>query len=176
MTEKRIEIVWHGRGGQGAFTAARIVGAAYALGKEGRYAMSFPSFGPERRGAPVRAFTKLSTAPINDRSQVSHPDFSVYLDEGLFPRRSPASGIALVNSKEDFGLDGVVSFDASGLAQSMLGVPITNTVMAGVLGSFVEGLDPQALSVGVDACMPPRLRQKNLAVMEKAYSEMAVGQ
>ena len=172
MTEKRTEIIWYGRGGQGAFTAARIVGAAYALSRENRYALSFPSFGPERRGAPVKAFTKLSNRPINDRSQVARPDFSVYLDSGLFPRRSPASGIALVNSKENFGLEGVISFDAAGLAQSMLGAPITNTVMAGILGTFVEGLDIGALSKGVDACMPARLRSKNIAAMEKAYHEM----
>ena len=172
MTEKMTEIIWYGRGGQGAFTAARIVGAAYALGRENGYALSFPSFGPERRGAPVKAFTKLSEKPINDRSQVVHPDFSVYLDSGLFPRISPASGIALVDSKENFGLDGVISFDATGLARSMLGVPITNTVMAGILGTFVEGLDIEALSKGIDACMLAKLRSKNLAVMEKAYREM----
>ena len=172
MTEKRIEIIWYGRGGQGAFTAARIVGAAYALSREDRYAMAFPSFGPERRGAPVKAFTKLSQVPINDRSQVSSPDFSLYLDEGLFPRRPPEQGMALVNSRENFGLDGVISFDASGLAQSVLGAPITNTAMAGALGALVEGLDVRSLGIGIEACMPARLRQKNLAVMEKAYAEM----
>ena len=51
-----IEVLWHGRGGQGAFTAARLLGAAASL-SEGRYALAFPSFGPERRGAPMRAFT-----------------------------------------------------------------------------------------------------------------------
>ena len=172
MNEKRIEIVWHGRGGQGAFTAARIVGAAYALSQEGRCALAFPSFGPERRGAPVKAFTKLSPAPINDRSQVARPDFTLYLDEGLFSRRPPESGTVLVNSKEDFGLEGVISFDASGLAQSVLGAPIANTAMAGALGAFIEELDVKSLGIGVEACMPARLRSKNLAVMEKAYVEM----
>lgn len=55
------EFLWHGRGGQGAFTAARLLGAAYSLKKDGNYALAFPSFGPERRGAPIRAFTKLDT-------------------------------------------------------------------------------------------------------------------
>ena len=58
------EIVWHGRGGQGAFTAARLLGAAYTLRGDGGYALAFPSFGPERRGAPIRAFTKLDVQPI----------------------------------------------------------------------------------------------------------------
>ena len=52
------EFLWHGRGGQGAFTAARLLGAAYSLKEDGKFALAFPSFGPERRGAPIRACTK----------------------------------------------------------------------------------------------------------------------
>ena len=57
-----IDVLWHGRGGQGAFTAAKLLGAAYAV--RGSYSIAFPSFGPERRGAPVRAFTKLDSCRI----------------------------------------------------------------------------------------------------------------
>ena len=171
MSKENTEIIWYGRGGQGAFTAARLVGAAYALSGDDRYALAFPSFGPERRGAPVRAFTKLSSTPVNDRSQITSPDFSVYLDEGLFSGRSPTSGIALVNSKSDFKLDNVISFDASGLAESILGMPISNTAMAGFLAGHIDGLSPESMGIGVDACMPPKLRAKNRAVIEKAYSE-----
>ena len=64
-----LEFIWHARGGQGAFTAARCLGAAAAL-SAGAYALAFPTFGPERRGAPMRAFTKIDTAPIGDRSAV----------------------------------------------------------------------------------------------------------
>ena len=77
------EILWHGRGGQGAFTAARLLGEAYAL-KDGSYALAFPSFGPERRGAPIRAFTKLDSKPIGNRSEVKKADFSIFLDDTLF--------------------------------------------------------------------------------------------
>ena len=59
-----IEILWHGRGGQGAFTAAKLLGAAFSLKSDTSYSIAFPSFGPERRGAPIRAFTKLDTKPI----------------------------------------------------------------------------------------------------------------
>ena len=62
-----IEVLWHGRGGQGAFTAARLLGAAASMA-DGRHALAFPSFGPERRGAPMRAFTKMADAPIGDRT------------------------------------------------------------------------------------------------------------
>lgn len=78
-----IEILWHGLGGQGAFTAARLLGAACSFA-DGRYALAFPSFGPERRGAPMRAFTKLDRKPVGDRSVVSQADFVIYLDNTLF--------------------------------------------------------------------------------------------
>ena len=77
-----IEILWHGRGGQGAFTAARLLGAACSMA-EGRHALAFPSFGPERRGAPMRAFTKLDDRAIGDRSAIVRADYVVYLDETL---------------------------------------------------------------------------------------------
>ena len=78
-----VEILWHGRGGQGAFTAAKLLGAAYCT-QDGHYALAFPSFGPERRGAPMRAFTKLDNRPIGDRSASTRADFVIYLDETLF--------------------------------------------------------------------------------------------
>ena len=78
------EFLWHGRGGQGAFTAARLLGAAYSLKKDGNYALAFPSFGPERRGAPIRAFTKLDTKKVGNRAEIEKADFAVYLDDTLF--------------------------------------------------------------------------------------------
>lgn len=168
----RTDILWSGRGGQGAFTAARLVGAAWALSGDGRYSLAFPSFGPERRGAPVRAFTKLSGSPINDRSQVAHPDFTVYLDEGLFPGSSPVTGVSIVDSRTDYGLDRVMSFDASGLAKEVLGRPIGNTAMAGALAAIMGIPSCEDLEKGVDAVMPPKLRERNRLVVEKAYRTM----
>ena len=78
-----IEVLWHGRGGQGAFTAARLLGAASSFA-DGSYALAFPSFGPERRGAPMRAFTKMSREPIGDRSAVNRANYVIYLDDTLF--------------------------------------------------------------------------------------------
>ena len=71
------EILWLGRGGQGAFTAAKLLGAAYALKGDGYHALAFPSFGPERRGAPVRAFTKLDNKPVLDRSETELADYII---------------------------------------------------------------------------------------------------
>ena len=77
-----IEIRWHGRGGQGAVTSAELV--AQAAISEGKYAQAFPSFGPERRGAPVLAFVRIdSQRPIRIRAEITNPDVVVVLDPGL---------------------------------------------------------------------------------------------
>lgn len=78
------KIIWYGRGGQGAFTAAKLLGAAYALKGDSYYSIAFPSFGPERRGDPVRAFTKLDRKPILDRSETEKADYIIILDETLY--------------------------------------------------------------------------------------------
>ncbi|PKH47852.1 pyruvic-ferredoxin oxidoreductase subunit gamma, partial [Dehalococcoides mccartyi] len=71
-----IEIRWHGRGGQGAVTSAELIAQA-AIGK-GKYAQAFPSFGPERRGAPVQSFNRISdNNPIRERSGINQPDIVV---------------------------------------------------------------------------------------------------
>lgn len=114
-----IEILWHGRGGQGAFTAARLLGAAYAIG--GKYALAFPSFGPERRGAPIRAFTKLDSKPIGNRSETEKADFSLFLDDSLFSDTAfnelKPGGKILVNTKKHF-IDGrIFTIDADSIAE-----------------------------------------------------------
>ena len=72
-----VQILWHGRGGQGAFTASRLLGSAYSLKDDKSFALAFPSFGPERRGAPMRAFTKLDTKPIGNRSELEKADYVI---------------------------------------------------------------------------------------------------
>ncbi|HMF30471.1 MAG TPA: 2-oxoacid:acceptor oxidoreductase family protein [Candidatus Lokiarchaeia archaeon] len=98
-----LEIVVHGRGGQGAVTAAQIIAeAAYQSGNF-RDVNSFPSFGAERRGAPVQAYTRLSsTDKIYTRSQIIRPDIIIILDETVFPKEQipnlKENGIIIVNS------------------------------------------------------------------------------
>lgn len=127
-----IEILWHGRGGQGAFTAARLLGAACSFA-DGRYALAFPSFGPERRGAPMRAFTKLDRKPVGDRSAVFQADIVIYLDNTLFGEGWEAElkegGKVLVNTQETFDDPRVVSIDADGISAAILGRVIPNTVL-----------------------------------------------
>lgn len=172
------EVIWHGRGGQGAFTAARLLGAAWCA-EDGHYALAFPSFGPERRGAPMRAFTKLSDAPVGDRSASSHGDVVVYLDETLFDagfedELSPG-GVAVVNAAGAFDDPRVRSIDANGISQAVLGRAIPNTALLAALAPLVPGLTRESLVAAVRSNMPARLQDKNIAVIDTVLDAMQGG-
>src|SRR5208283_1911563 len=99
-----VEIRWHGRGGQGAVTSAELL--ARAAIAEGKYAQAFPSFGPERRGAPVLAFVRVDKSkPIRIRAEIKEPDVVVVLDPGLLTTVNVLTGlkpggIVIINSKK----------------------------------------------------------------------------
>jgi len=87
-----IEIRWHGRGGQGAVTSTELL--AQAAISEGKYAQAFPSFGPERRGAPVQAFNRIDARkPVKIRADITEPDVVVVLDPGLLDKVNVTSGL-----------------------------------------------------------------------------------
>lgn len=174
-----IDILWHGRGGQGAFTAARLLGAAVSL-SEGTYALAFPSFGPERRGAPMRAFTKFAQAPVGDRSAITRADYIVYLDETLFDAQNEAAwsselkpnGIVLVNSARDFSDTRVVSIDASGISEQILGRPIPNTALLGALSILCAEIDAEKVIEAIRQYMPKKLHEKNERIVDVARTQM----
>ena len=103
-TTQLIEIRWHGRGGQGSVTSAELL--AQAAISEGKYAHAFPSFGPERRGAPVLAFVRISNEqPIKIRAEVTQPDIVVVLDSSLLrivnvTSGLKANGIVVINTRK----------------------------------------------------------------------------
>lgn len=143
----KIEIRWHGRGGQGAVTASIVL--AEAASYEGLYAQAFPEFGPERRGAPVRAYTRLSRSPIRSRSPILNPDVVVVLDPSLPPQvylqGLKSDGLLVLNSKlparevsEKLGVPRVVVVDATGIALRTLKTPIVNIAMLGALARILE--------------------------------------
>lgn len=179
-----IEIRFHGRGGQGAVTSAELL--ALAAIWEGKYAQAFPSFGPERRGAPVVAFCRISDQPIRIRANVYEPNIVVVLDASLLKIVNVAAGlkpdgIIVTTSKElpekvKEGLKvknrvGVVN--AANIALEVLGLPITNTTM---LGSVVRASD----LVKKESFIPPfkerfgRIADKNILAFERAYQETVV--
>ena len=145
MGKKQLQIRWHGRGGQGAKTAAGMV-AEVAVGA-GRHAQGAPEYGAEREGAPIKAYTRISEEPIRVHDAIYYPNVVVVLDETLLDTESVAEGLAedgilLVNTnaspaeiRRKLGLDGrtVCTIDATDIALEEIGRPIPNTVMVGAL-------------------------------------------
>lgn len=170
-----IEILWHGRGGQGAFTAARLLGAAFALKGDDSYALAFPSFGPERRGAPIRAFTKLDSSPIGNRSEVEKADFSIFLDDTLFSDQAfeelKPEGKILLNTKHPVSDDRVVVLDADKLAAEILKLPITNTIMLGAFAAVYSDISLENIEEAIRQNMPSKLHEKNIAAVRAAVRE-----
>ena len=171
-----IEVLWHGRGGQGAFTAARLLGAASSFA-DGSYALAFPSFGPERRGAPMRAFTKMSREPIGDRSAVSRANYVIYLDDTLLGEgwedELLPDGKVIVNSVRSFGDPRIVAIDANGISQEILGRPIPNTALLGALCSVCDYVSADDVKRAIEGYMPAKLHEKNKRVVDAALE--AVG-
>lgn len=168
------EILWLGRGGQGAFTSAKLLGAAYTSTGEEKYALAFPSFGPERRGAPVRAFTKLSDKPVLDRSETEKADYIVILDETLYNSNLDnilkENGKIIINSKAVSG-NGIISFDADSIAKE-LRLPVVNTIMMGALSAISDIVSTENIIFAIEHYMPEKLHEKNINVVRKAVGEV----
>jgi pyruvate ferredoxin oxidoreductase gamma subunit len=179
-----IEIRLHGRGGQGAVTSAELL----ALGaiKEGKYAQAFPTFGPERRGAPVVAFCRIDDKGILVRAVIHHPDVVVVLDPGILRlvdvgNGLKADGILVANTryspeeiKKELGLKGrVATVDANRIAREELGLTITNTTMLGALLKASEVVDKGAMIEPLQKRFG-RLAERNIKAFERAYKETKI--
>jgi pyruvate ferredoxin oxidoreductase gamma subunit len=172
-----MEIVWHGRGGQGAFTAARILGVAATIFAD-KFALSFPTFGPERRGAPVLGYVKIDSMRIADRSEIETADCRVYLDETLLninnQDATKEKGILLINTPSRFDTTRfgvrIIEIDASAMALEILGKPIANTALLGALAAVWDGIKIEALKQAITLEMKPSLVEKNVALLYKAYT------
>jgi pyruvate ferredoxin oxidoreductase gamma subunit len=139
-----LEIRFHGRGGQGAVTSVELL--ALAAINEGKFAQGFPSFGPERRGAPVLAFCRVDDQRLRLRCKIVKPDVVVVLDASLLHIQMPAAdlkpgGIIVLNTyktpdevRREYGYTHTLALvDADKIAKEVLGVPIVNTTMLGAL-------------------------------------------
>ena len=168
------EILWLGRGGQGAFTAAKLLGAAYTIDDGNKYALAFPSFGPERRGAPVRAFTKLDTKPVVDRSQTEKADYIVIIDDTLYSPQLQEllkpTGQIIVNSKNE--IDGALTFDADSIAAEFR-LPTANTVMFGLLVGLSGVVASDEAAEAIRGYMPAKIQEHNISALLKAVQEVA---
>ena len=186
-----IEIRWHGRGGQGAVTASELL-AETAL-EEDKYFQAFPEYGPERMGAPIRAYTRISTSPIRQHCQVTEPDAVVVLDPTLigvvdFTDGLKADGVLVVNTplsptelRERLGFNGgrVIVIDATRIAMDAMGRNIPNTPMIGALLKAIEAVSKEDIIEGIRNRLGPRVGEKmaeaNVEALERAYKEAEEG-
>ncbi len=184
--KEMVEIRWHGRGGQGAVTSAELV--ALAAIKEGKYAQAMPSFGPERRGAPVLAFNRVSDSTIRTRAPVSEPDIVVVLDSGLLYIADVTSGLKrdgalIINSpknmdtiKSEFsGPWKLAVISGTAIAREMLGVPIVNTTMIGALVKVSEVINLVSLEEQIKERFGARAKN-NINACQKAYNNVVIAE
>jgi 2-oxoacid:acceptor oxidoreductase gamma subunit (pyruvate/2-ketoisovalerate family) len=180
-----LEFRWHGRGGQGAWTASELL-ARTAL-SEGKFIQSFPEFGPERMGAPVTAFTRISTEPIGIHCAVYNPDVVVVLDSTLLKTVPVVAGVdrdedvIVVNSadspakvRESLRLSKgkVWTIPATEIALKVLGSPITNTAMLGAVARATAVVSMAGIEKTVKERFRADLAEKNFAVIRQAYEEV----
>ena len=178
-----IEVRWHGRGGQGAWTASELL--ARAAIHEGKYIQSFPEFGPERMGAPVRAFTRISDEPIRLHCSVYSPDVVVVLDPTLMATVPVTEGLKqngtiVVNAGEEPSrmkerlkiANGTVwTVPATEIAIKILGRPITNTAMLGAVARATNIVSMESIEQAVKERFPAQLAEKNIGVIKEAFKE-----
>jgi 2-oxoacid:acceptor oxidoreductase gamma subunit (pyruvate/2-ketoisovalerate family) len=182
--KKLLEVRWHGRGGQGAWTASELLARAAVY--EGKYIQSFPEFGPERMGAPVSAFTRISTEPIKLHCAIYNPDVVVVLDPTLLKAVPVTEGLGeegtlIINSKdspaevrkmlkEDKGK--VWTVPATEIAIKILGLPITSTAMLGAVARVTEVVGLESVEKTVRERFRSDIAEKNFAVIREAYEEV----
>ena len=177
------EVRWHGRGGQGAITAAKILAqAAHLEGCQG--ATAAPSFGAERRGAPVSASTRISSQTVMVVSQVEEPDVVVVLDHSLLKYEEVTSGLVkggwlIVNSwrhpKElDFKGDfNIATADAtrvcSNLGLVVAGLTVVNTAILGAFIRATEAVEMESIEQAIRERFSNREVDINLAAIAQTY-------
>jgi pyruvate ferredoxin oxidoreductase gamma subunit len=178
-----VELRWHGRGGQGAVTTAELL--AQAAISEGKYAQAFPSFGPERRGAPVQAFNRVdSLEPVRIRADITEPDCVVVLDPGLLGKVNVTSGLkkngwVIINTrktarqiKSEFKIKNPVAVvNANKIAREVLGVPIVNTSVLGAVIKMTGIINKKSAYAPLEKRFG-RLGERNIKAMETAYEQV----
>jgi len=174
-----LDIRWYGRGGQGAFTVARMLGLIVTVyGKS--HALAYPSFGPERRGAPVWSFTRIDKEKIIDRSEPTHSDYLIILDETLVTeavfRTLRPEGVVILNTarpeKYRFIKHQLITLDATKMAMEIIGKPIANIAMLGAFAGATGLVDLAAAEKALERTFSPALFAKNKNVLLHAYREV----
>lgn len=185
--KKAFEIIFHARGGQGAKSAAEIL--AQAALHEGKFVQAFPSFGPERSGAPTKTYVRISESEIRTREPITDPDMVIVLDETLLDGTIVTDGLdknesLIINSrKSPQEISGVIKFngkvypvDANGISMEIVGTPRPNTVILGKIVKIAEIVKLESVisefrkifeaKIGKENC------EKNILAIEKAYDSI----
>jgi len=188
MQQQLTEIRWHARAGQGAVTAAKLV-AETALELD-RYIQAMPEYGPERMGAPIQAFTRISEDPIEIHCNIEHPNVVVVLDETLLPIVDVTNGLAdggivIVNTcsppeavRAALKVEGgtVATVDASGISLDTLKRDIPNTPMIGALAKLTGLFTLEQISQHLAKTFGKKFSQEvidaNIAAVTRAYEEV----
>lgn len=178
------EIRWHGRGGQGAWTASELL--AKAAITEGKHVQSFPEFGPERMGAPLAAYTRISNEPIKLHCSIYNPNVVVVLDPTLLKTVKvtdglAADGVLVVNTQEKptemrqkLSLESsqkVWAVSATNIAIKILNAPITNTAMLGAATRAASLVNLESIEKVIGERFRKELADRNIAVIKEAYKE-----
>ncbi|MFH1489947.1 MAG: 2-oxoacid:acceptor oxidoreductase family protein, partial [Pseudomonadota bacterium] len=182
-----IEIIFFGRGGQGAVTAAQVL--ATAAFKEGKYAQAFPSFGPERRGAPVTAYARIDEDRILVRSNIIKADYVLVLDPNIFKTSNPlesvkAHGTAILNAggaevqiRDDEACKSVrvCRLDASRISEDVYGrrpIPMTNIAMLGAFAAVSKVVRLDSIVLAADGFFSAEQAEKAKKTARVAFEEI----
>lgn len=188
MAKEMFEILWHGRGGQGAKTAATMV--AHVAMEEGQYSQGFPEYGPERMGAPIKGYTRISSNPITVHCSINEPDAVVVLDPSLLEAIDITQGtdkntLFILNTKEypakireRLKIEGgkIYTVDATGIAIDEIGRPIPNVPAIGALLKAADILSLESCKHDIKKKFSAKFGSKivdgNIKALERAFDEV----
>lgn len=186
-----VEVRWHGRGGQGAKTGSAIL--AEVLFEEGKYVQSFPEYGAERQGAPMKAFNRVSDKPIRKRCSVQNPDVVVVIDSTLLESAGTTMGCTdgttyVLNTplppseaKRRLGLGAnvkVITIDATAITLDEFGQNRPNAPMLGTFAHIFADVPVESFVNHFSkkmAKLPEKILQANLRAIRRGYEEAHVG-
>ena len=188
--EDLIEIRWHGRGGQGAKTASLLL--ADAAFNTGKFIQGFPEYGPERMGAPITAYNRISTTPIRVHSNIYEPDYVVVVDDSLLESVDVTSGLKetgaiVINSTKDEetikrylkGYKGdIYTIDAKKISIETIGRYFPNTPMLAAIVKVANIMTEEALIEDMKTSFKHKFAKKpevidgNMKALEMALKEV----
>jgi len=192
MAESLVEIRWHGRGGQGTVTAAKVFADACLSG--GRYTQAFPEYGPERAGAPLKAYNRIGSKELRLHCPVVKPNIVAVVDATLLDaiditEGAPEDASFIINTSKEAkeirakikakATQKVYVIDATKISIDTIGRPMPNTPMVGALTKVSELLSLKAVTEDMEKSFGKKFSQKiidgNIQAVSRGYGEVKEG-